>query len=236
MNRLMLGMMIAANFLAAPALAAPRLQNLPGKHETARTVVLSADVACPPARSYAMWATETGARSFFAPAAHIDREVGGRYAVMFFPDEDPEGLVHGTAGAHLLAAEPDRFLAFEWVAFAGDETKGDSAPPYAPPAQRLPDPLPTWVEIAFTPGRERHPCRIPPLRLQRGRIVGPVACLVQPRLGRGAFANGGDLPRRRRLIISRRRSSPRWRRAPASAPAATNIRAGPRWRAGRRRR
>jgi len=144
-------LLLATILNAGAAAAAPRLQTLPGKHETARTVALGADVACTPAQSYAMWITESGVRSFFAPGAHIDGNVGGRYTIMFFPAEDPEGLVHGTAGAHLLAADPGRFLAFEWVTFAGDDTKGQNAPPFAPPAMRLPDPLPTWVEIALTP-------------------------------------------------------------------------------------
>lgn len=150
MKFLLSGLILASALVAGAANAAPRLRNLPGKHETARTVTLSADVACPPARSYAMWATEAGVH-FFAPAAHVDGRVGGRYTIMFFPAEDPEGLVHGTAGAHLLAADPGRFVAFEWVVFAGDDSKGDHAPPYAPAAMRLPDPLPTWVEIALTP-------------------------------------------------------------------------------------
>jgi hypothetical protein len=37
------------------------------------------------------------------------------------------------------------------VVFAGDERKGDNAPPYAPPALRLPRVLPTWVELGFAP-------------------------------------------------------------------------------------
>jgi len=151
MKLLLSGLLLASALIAGTAEAAPRLQNLPGKRETARTVVLSADVACPPAESFRMWATEAGVRSFYAPAAHVDGVVGGRYAVMFFPAEDPEGLVHGTAGAHLLAAEPGRFVAFEWITFAGADNKGEHAPPYAPPAMRLPDPLPTWVEITLTP-------------------------------------------------------------------------------------
>lgn len=144
-------LILACAMSGSTALAAPRLQNLPGKHETARTVTLAADVACDPGRAFALWTTEEGVRSFYAPAAHVDGRVGGRYNVMFFPGEDPEGLVHGTAGARLLAAEPNRFLAFEWVAFAGDDTKGENAPPYAPPAMRRPEPLPTWVEIDLTP-------------------------------------------------------------------------------------
>ncbi len=149
--RVLLSGLLLALVTAGVAQASPRLQNLPGKRETGRTVVLSADVACPPAESFRMWATESGVRSFYAPAAHVDGEVGGRYTVMFFPAEDPEGLVHGTAGAHLLAADPGRFVAFEWVVFAGADNKGQHAPPFAPPAMRLPDPLPTWVEIALTP-------------------------------------------------------------------------------------
>jgi len=128
---------------------AQHLTDLPGKHPTARTVALEADVACTPARSWELWATQSGSR-FFAPDSRIEGRVGGPYTVMFFPREDPEGLVHGTAGAHLLAADPGRFVAFEWVAFAGDDTKGANAPPYALPERRLPDPLPTWVEIDFT--------------------------------------------------------------------------------------
>ena len=151
MKLLLSGLLLAAALLDGSAQAAPRLQNLPGKRETARTVALSADVACPPAESFRMWATEAGVRSFYAPAAHIDGVVGGRHTIMFFPAEDPEGLVHGTAGAHLLAADPGRFVAFEWITFAGADNKGDHAPPFAPPAMRLPEPLPTWVEIALTP-------------------------------------------------------------------------------------
>jgi hypothetical protein len=148
MHRLLLCASLA---IAAPAAAAPRLHDLPGKHGTARTVALAADVACAPDRAYRMWASAEGARGFFAPAAEIDAAPGGRYTVMFFPDEDPRGLVHGTAGAHLLAAEPGKFIAFEWIVFAGDQSKGDNAPPFAEPALRLTDPLPTWVEIEFTP-------------------------------------------------------------------------------------
>jgi uncharacterized protein YndB with AHSA1/START domain len=151
MKFLLSGLSLAAAFAAGAANATPLPHDLPGKRETARTVVLDADVACTPAQSFRLWTTDAGVRSFFAPASHVDGHVGGRYTIMFFPAEDPEGLVHGTAGAHLLAAEPDRFVAFEWVVFAGDDTKGEHAPPPAPPAMRLPDPLPTWVEIRLTP-------------------------------------------------------------------------------------
>jgi uncharacterized protein YndB with AHSA1/START domain len=123
-----------------------------GKVDTGNTVVLSADVACSPAESYRLWATADGAKSFFAPNARISDAPGGEYTVMFFPPDDPEGLVHGTKGARVLARDPGRFLAFEWVVFAGDDKKGNNAPPYAPETMRSPSPLPTWVELAFTPG------------------------------------------------------------------------------------
>ena len=118
--------------------------------DTGRTIRLDTDVACSTARAYALWSTEAGATSFFAPAAHIG-PVGGPYNIVFVPADDAAGVRHGTAGAHVLAAEPARFYAFEWVTFAGDTTKGEQAPPYAPEPQRRPDPLPTWVELTFTP-------------------------------------------------------------------------------------
>lgn len=124
---------------------------LPGKRETGRMVALDADVACAPERAFAMWSSTDGVKSFYAPNAEIGG-VGGPYTVMFYPDEDPRGLVHGTAGARVLAAEPSRFFAFEWVVFAGRDDKGQGAPPYiTDQSQRLPDPLPTWVELTFTP-------------------------------------------------------------------------------------
>ena len=124
---------------------------LPGKHDTGRTVALEAEVACSPERSFAMWSTTDGVKSFFAPNAEIG-VAGGPYTVMFYPDEDRRGLVHGTAGARVLAAERGSFFAFEWVVFAGRDDKGPGAPPYiTDQSQRLPDPLPTWVELTFTP-------------------------------------------------------------------------------------
>lgn len=149
----MLACLSPVNAIAQPSTpaASSRLAGrLPGKADTGRSVRLEADVACSPAQAYALWASSEGAQSFFAPRARIGA-VGGPYEVMFFPDDDPEGRVHGTRGAHLLAAEPGRFLAFEWVVFAGDDLRGTNAPPYADEATRLPSPLPTWVELTFTP-------------------------------------------------------------------------------------
>jgi hypothetical protein len=145
---------VAAILAAAPAFAQTEPSRLggtlPGKRDTGHAIVLDAEVACTPARAYALWSTAAGARSFFAPDADIGG-VGGPYTIAFFPQDDPRGLVHGTLGAHVLAAEPGRFFAFEWVVFAGDRLKGDNAPPYAPETLRRPDPLPTWVELSFAP-------------------------------------------------------------------------------------
>jgi len=122
-----------------------------GKQDTGNTIVLSADVRCTPEDSYRLWSTSDGAKAFFAPSARISDILGGEYTIAFFPDEDPAGVRHGTAGAHVLAKDPGRFFAFEWVTFAGDDTKGEHAPPYAPENLRRPTPLPTWVELTFTP-------------------------------------------------------------------------------------
>lgn len=122
----------------------------PGKVDTGRTISLQADVACTPSESYALWSTDEGVRSFFAPDSHVEARAGGAYTIIFFPSEDPQGRAHGTLGAHVLAASSPDFFSFEWVVFAGDDLKGDYAPPYAPPSQRLPATLPTWVELRFT--------------------------------------------------------------------------------------
>lgn len=136
---------------AAQELADSRLAGrLPGKVDTGRTISLEADVGCDPGRVYRLWSTREGAESFFAPRADIGA-VGGPYTIAFYPDDDPQGLVYGTAGARVLAAEPDGFFAFEWIVFAGDESKGNQAPPYAEAALRDQQPRPTWVELSFAP-------------------------------------------------------------------------------------
>jgi uncharacterized protein YndB with AHSA1/START domain len=122
-----------------------------GKQDTGRTIKLEKTVSCAPARTYAMWATDEGVRTFFAPASRIGRDAGDEYTILFAPAADPEGLSHGTKGARILVAAPSKLLAFEWIVFAGDATLGRNAPPVAPMAMRNETPLPTWVEIAFEP-------------------------------------------------------------------------------------
>lgn len=122
-----------------------------GKVETGRTIFLEATVNAPPAEVFRLWTSVDGIKKFFAPDSRIDATPGGRYQIIFFPGGDPEGASHGTKGARILKLVPNKELAFEWITFAGDEMLGQNAPPYAPPAQRDVQPLPTWVELSFEP-------------------------------------------------------------------------------------
>lgn len=120
-----------------------------GKVKTERTIFLDVIVEAPPSEAFLLWTTVDGIKKFFAPDAKIDPIIGGRYHIIFFPAKDPEGDSLGTKGARVLKFVQDKELAFEWITFAGDELLGDNAPPYAPPAERNVEPLPTWVEMSF---------------------------------------------------------------------------------------
>ena len=129
-----------------------------GKQKTDRTIFLETVVAAPPDEVFRLWTSAEGIKKFFAPEARIDATVGGRYQIMFAPAKDPEGDSHGTKGARILKLVSNEALAFEWVTFAGDESLGRNAPPYAPPAERNVRPLPTWVELDFdvVPGKPQQ--------------------------------------------------------------------------------
>src|SRR6185436_19323027 len=109
------------------------------------TIRLEKMVACTPQRAFALWSTDDGVQAFFAPASRIGRAAGDEYTILFSPAADPQGLSHGTKGARILAMSPGRFLAFEWITFAGDATLGRNAPPVAAASIRNESPLPTWV-------------------------------------------------------------------------------------------
>jgi uncharacterized protein YndB with AHSA1/START domain len=143
---------IIALLAVAPAMASSsRLAgSLPGKTDTGHVLDLNADVACPPEQAEALWSTADGLQSFFAPKATVG-DIGGPYVMAFYPEDDPDGVRYGTSGARLLAREPSRFLAFEWVTFSADAQKGPGAPPAAPPELLRPAILPTWVELTFVP-------------------------------------------------------------------------------------
>jgi uncharacterized protein YndB with AHSA1/START domain len=120
-----------------------------GKIKTKHTIELEKIVNAPPPEVFKLWTSADGVKKFFAPDAHIGMRPGDEYTILFFPKEDPEGLVHGTKGARILEFVPDKKLAFEWVTFAGDNLKGRNAPPCASPEIRNQVPLPTWVEMTF---------------------------------------------------------------------------------------
>jgi uncharacterized protein YndB with AHSA1/START domain len=138
--------------LSAPDETKPTAPDLMfGKQKTDRTIFLDAIIPAPPSDVFRLWTSAEGIAKFFAPAARIDVAVGERYEILFAPAKDPEGNSHGTKGARILKLVPDKELAFEWITFAGDESLGRNAPPYAPPAERNARPLPTWVELTFEP-------------------------------------------------------------------------------------
>lgn len=144
--------LLACLFAFAAEASDSRLLGLiEGKRDDGRTIRLEQTVACSPQRTYALWSTDDGVRTFFAPGSRIGRGAGDEYTILFSPADDPQGLSHGTRGARILAMSPGRFLAFEWITFAGDASLGPNAPPPAPPQVRNESPLPTWVEIDFAP-------------------------------------------------------------------------------------
>jgi hypothetical protein len=142
----LLSLSVTDGLAAAPSRLA---RTLPGKVDTGRSIALSADVTCAPRAAYDLWATTDGVAKFFAPKSEIGA-VGGPYTIVFYPDDDPEGVRHGTAGARVLAREPGRFLAFEWVTFAGDSARLDGRA--RTHGQRLPEGDAT---LAFVAPRSR---------------------------------------------------------------------------------
>src|SRR6185295_6021201 len=99
--------LFSAAMLVGIAVASPSdsqlLRLTQGKHDSGRTIRLQKTVACTPDRTYQLWSTDDGVRSFFAPASRIGRGAGDEYRILFSPDKDPEGLSHGTKGARILA-------------------------------------------------------------------------------------------------------------------------------------
>src|SRR2546427_9755515 len=70
------------------------------------------------------WTTVEGVTSFFVPKANIEPVVGGRYE-LFSSLKAPKGF-QGTEGCKVLAIEPQKHLAFEFI-----------APPQFPNVRRL---------------------------------------------------------------------------------------------------
>jgi uncharacterized protein YndB with AHSA1/START domain len=74
------------------------------------TLVLDA----PPGEIWALWTTERGIASFFAPAARVEPRVDGEYGIHFEPSA-PEGH-RGADGMRILVYEPETRLSFTWNA------------------------------------------------------------------------------------------------------------------------
>src|SRR2546428_4957598 len=70
------------------------------------------------------WTTVEGVTGFFVPKANIETVVGGRYE-LFSSLKAPKGF-QGTEGCKVLAIEPRKHLAFEFI-----------APPQFPNVRRL---------------------------------------------------------------------------------------------------
>lgn len=71
-------------------------------------------VDAPVGKVWDAWTTEAGIRSFFAPVAHVDLRVNGRYEILFEPDAPP--WQRGAEGMRVLAFQPKSMLAFTWTA------------------------------------------------------------------------------------------------------------------------
>ena len=78
------------------------------------------------------WTTVEGVTSFFVPKANIEPVIGGRYE-LFSSLKAPKGF-QGTEGCKILALEPQKHLAFEFM-----------APPQFPNVRRLS----TRVDVTF---------------------------------------------------------------------------------------
>jgi uncharacterized protein YndB with AHSA1/START domain len=147
--RVVLGLMIGALGLGVIAGAATGEDIMKGKVDTGHVIHLEAIVDAPPSEVYRLWTTADGLKEFFAPDAKVEARVGGRYEIIFYPKEDPEGESHGTKGARILRLVPNRELAFEWTTFVTRDIPGSVHPPIVSAAQKNESPIPVWVEMKF---------------------------------------------------------------------------------------
>lgn len=79
---------------------------------TLREICKTAVVAAPPEEVWEAWTTPAGARTFFAPEAHIVMEPGGAYELYFDLDQ-PEGL-RGSEGCVVREREVPHFFSVSW--------------------------------------------------------------------------------------------------------------------------
>lgn len=100
--------------------------------QTPPPIVHDAVVAAPIEAVWDAWTTQEGVTSFFAPAARVERRVGGAYE-MYFLVTGPPGE-RGGEGLHFLELEPPRRFLIEW-----------NAPPHFGPLRGQK----TWVEVTL---------------------------------------------------------------------------------------
>jgi uncharacterized protein YndB with AHSA1/START domain len=65
-------------------------------------------------RVWEAWTTRDGARSFFAPDAHIEARVGGAFEIYF--DPKAEAGMRGADGMTFFAIQPKKMISFDWNA------------------------------------------------------------------------------------------------------------------------
>lgn len=65
------------------------------------------------------WTTESGIKTFFAPACNVELRVEGPYEIFFNPEAEPGQ--RGGEGLRILAFQPHKMLSFTW-----------NAPPHLP--------------------------------------------------------------------------------------------------------
>jgi len=91
-------------------------------------------VAAPVTEVWRAWTTQEGVLTFFARRANVELKIGGRYEMLFNPDEPP-GL-QGGEGLKILSYLPQEMLSFTW-----------NAPPQYPTVRDQH----TWVVVQFEP-------------------------------------------------------------------------------------
>jgi uncharacterized protein YndB with AHSA1/START domain len=79
-----------------------------------RVLTAQVEVLAPLEDVWDAWTTESGVRTFFAPACRIDLHPGGAYEMLFNLGAEP-GL-QGGEGNRLLAIQPRAMLSFSWNA------------------------------------------------------------------------------------------------------------------------
>ena len=141
MSSATLGLMVPALMLLAPSTGHG------GSDRTTR-ITLECVVDGAPEEVFALWTSENGVRQFFCPMAHIEPRVGGRYEMIFSPDQDPDGSSYGTRGARILRLVPNRELNFEWPSFLAWADPAIPGGPPVSPELRDERPIP-WVEVTF---------------------------------------------------------------------------------------